>query len=536
MSHEFTTFANLCIAANSGIRSFDFVNEWLLQNSGNEDLLLSEGPIDFLLKFKAPIEVLQTLINLQPKITSKKFSSGRMALHIAACSSVTVDVIEYIFDQNTHAINKRDSQGNTPLHCAVLYYAPVHVINFMVSNIRPGRHRNHMLTTNQSWWTPLHIACYCNPGVILLTPQVFYCRDILEKSDNNGNLPLHLACFNRNATSDLINELIMLYPLALQKTNDEGNLPLHMACAGKAKEEVIRKLLEENSNAASQKNLAGELPLHVACKNNVPPHIILCLLSFFPDAAKEKDDGGNLPIHLECQHHIDLLSLEKLEALLKEHPISLYLHNNDGKVPSCLFQRDLGDEIISYAKMAITAGYSAHLVALLLVDFQTEAPFWRDENGNCLLHHACNKSGAEISCQTIALLLKLFPESPKIVNNSGQTPKDLLQEAASYKDSAGRLLLHRFAKLKASYYAFCEFNVTADVINFVADAYPDSISVPDYNGMLPLHHACLNHCNCEINWNCEDVLFTLLKRYPDSLVVPPTMVCVVGDSKRMKLG
>jgi hypothetical protein len=90
--------------------------------------------------------------------------------------------------------------------------------------------------------------------------------------------------------------------------------------------------------------------------------------------------------------------------------------------------------------------------------------------------------------------------------------------------------------LKASYYAFCEFNVTADVINFVADAYPDSISVPDYNGMLPLHHACLNHCSCEINWNCEDVLFTLLKRYPDSLVVPPTMVCVVGDSKRIKLG
>jgi hypothetical protein len=72
--------------------------------------------------------------------------------------------------------------------------------------------------------------------------------------------------------------------------------------------------------------------------------------------------------------------------------------------------------------------------------------------------------------------------------------------------------------------------VTADVINFVADAYPDSISVPDYNGMLPLHHACLN------NWNCKDILFTLLKRYPDSLVVPPTMVCVVRDSKRMKLG
>jgi hypothetical protein len=83
--------------------------------------------------------------------------------------------------------------------------------------------------------------------------------------------------------------------------------------------------------------------------------------------------------------------------------------------------------------------------------------------------------------------------------------------------------------LEASYDAF-ELNVTEDVINFVTDAYPDSISVPEYNGMLPLHHACLN------NWNSEDVLFTLLKQYPDSLVVTPTMVCVVGESKRMKLG
>ena len=139
------------------------------------------------------------------------------------------------------------------------------------------------------------------------------------------------------------------------------------------------------------------------------------------------------------------------------------------------------------------------------------------------------KAVLKYHAKLLPLLLNLFPESPKIVNNNGQTPKDLLQEAASYKDSAGRLLLHRFAKLKASYYAF-ELNVTEDVINFVADAYPDSISVPDYNGMLPLHHACLN------NWNCEDVLFTLLKRYPDSLVVPSTMVCIVRDSKRMKLG
>ena len=72
--------------------------------------------------------------------------------------------------------------------------------------------------------------------------------------------------------------------------------------------------------------------------------------------------------------------------------------------------------------------------------------------------------------------------------------------------------------------------MSKDLVNFVADAYPKSISVPDYNGMLPLHHACLN------SWCDEEILFALLQRYPNSLVVTPTMVCVVRETKRIKLG
>ena len=72
--------------------------------------------------------------------------------------------------------------------------------------------------------------------------------------------------------------------------------------------------------------------------------------------------------------------------------------------------------------------------------------------------------------------------------------------------------------------------MSKDLVNFVADAYPKSISVPDYNGMLILHHACLN------SWCDEKILFALLQRYPNNLVVTPTMVCVVKKTKRIKLG
>ncbi len=69
MSHELTVFGNFCITANSGTGSFDNVKDWLLSNSRNKDLLLLEGPIDFLLKFKAPVDILKALLWLQPSVT-----------------------------------------------------------------------------------------------------------------------------------------------------------------------------------------------------------------------------------------------------------------------------------------------------------------------------------------------------------------------------------------------------------------------------------------------------------------------------------
>jgi hypothetical protein len=59
MSDEFTDFVKLCHDATSGLTSFDVVISWLLDKQIlYKDLLLSEGPIHFLLKFKAPIKVL----------------------------------------------------------------------------------------------------------------------------------------------------------------------------------------------------------------------------------------------------------------------------------------------------------------------------------------------------------------------------------------------------------------------------------------------------------------------------------------------
>jgi len=153
---------------------------------------------------------------------------------------------------------------------------------------------------------------------------------------------------------------------------------------------------------------------------------------------------------------------------------------------------------------------------------------YKDSEGNTLLHLACMKSVAEVSIATIAYLVDYFPESCNSVNKDGKTPKDLLKPAASYKDKAGRLLLHRLLATRNVHWMYT-VDLTESVINFFADAYPNSITVPDNNDMLPFHHACLS------DWCMTNELFVLLRRYPDSLKSTPNMVGVVPESKKKKL-
>lgn len=554
MSEEFKEFVNLCIKATSGNISFEVVSQWLLANRLNQVLLLSEGPIDFLFKLKAPIDVIRTLVTVAPSICKINIPKRCTALHIAACSCVSIEVMRFVLEQNHGALHEKDPTGNLPIHCAVEHYASYEVISLLL-----GRRRNGLNVKNFAGHTPLHIACSRNPGVIMRYHT--YLLNANNVKDDEGNFPLHLACFSN--ANFMAGSHLLIDPDTLQAPNDKGNLPLHMACAGRATLETINKLLTVYRDAAkvqnkdgylplhlacersehtesllgiieillyyypkaaeSKDNKDGRLPLHSACASNASTDIIKFLLSHYPKAAHETDNNGDLPIHMECRN--SSLSLEKLEYLVVEHPFCFWAENKESYQPSCYFNIGDEDNFFSLVKEAFIKGYSVYLVQLLLVEFEGRASTWKDENGNSLLHLACMKSGAEVSHDIIAFLVDFFPDICASVNKDGKTPKDFLKESASYMDHSGRLLLHHLAALGTVF----TVELTAAAINFVADAYPNSLIIPDHNGMLPFHHACIN-----LRDNL-DVVFTLLQRYPACLIDSPSMVHVVGKSKKIKL-
>jgi hypothetical protein len=107
--------------------------------------------------------------------------------------------------------------------------------------------------------------------------------------------------------------------------------------------------------------------------------------------------------------------------------------------------------------------------------------YTKGNDGNLPLHHACMK-GMDISPEIIRTLVWSANETCYSLNNDGFSPKDLLSNVAMNKDETGIILLHHITKSKM---------VTAKVIEFVVDAYPNGIFTPDNNGMLPFHHNIL---------------------------------------------
>jgi len=445
--------------------------------------------------------------------------------------------MEYLLEVNFVALNRQDSLGNLPVHCAVKHFAPYEVISSLMNHRRT--HPGFTTVVNNSLQTLVHIACSCNPSIIDKIRGRFYDKEPLMMKDNNGNLPLHIACSNflfsqLEPGSYMVRRFIRCYREALQIPNNDGNLPLHMACITHQQKRTTLLLLDTKSHeyafpdAAMVKNKDGKLPLHLACEVNANIFIIESLLSCYPEAALVQDNDGNLPIHLYCIHNYPALCVKKVEKLLVSNPGTLCVQNHDRKFPSCYFDVAQGEYYFSKAKEAIIKGLSVYVVQLLLMEFKDASMICKDLKGNTLLHLACMKSVAEVSIATIAYLIDCRPESCNSVNKDGKTPKDLLKPAASYKDKAGRLLLHRLLATRNAHWMYT-VDLTESVINFFADAYPNSITVPDNNDMLPFHHLCLS------DWCMTNDLFVLLRRYPDSLKSTPNMVGVVPESKKKKL-
>jgi len=145
-------------------------------------------------------------------------------------------------------------------------------------------------------------------------------NDGIRHRNNNGALPLHVAC-RRGAPVEILRPLLELNPAALQLTDDGGDWPLHAAChSAEPSLKEIRFLVERDAAAVRIPNNVGALPLHLLCGSRPPAEVVKYLVQSFEGSVAMRTPTGDLPLMVACKTSA---SESVLQVLLTAYPDAL---------------------------------------------------------------------------------------------------------------------------------------------------------------------------------------------------------------------
>jgi hypothetical protein len=147
----------------------------------------------------------------------------------------------------------------------------------------------------------------------------------------------------------------------LEEKDDEGRLPIHVACLNKVSAEVIRFLTTKSHASLRAKDSYGWYPIHVAIRYHSDRSVIQCLLDKDPETIGEKDNEGLncLELAMQCKAseeickllkqscdflgkplpHADAIDIwdEVMDEMVKDMPIAeLFIDNEQRQAPTML--------------------------------------------------------------------------------------------------------------------------------------------------------------------------------------------------------
>jgi ankyrin repeat protein len=202
----------------------------------------------------------------------------------------------------------------TPLHCCALFDTPAQLTR-LVMECSPVAEPASAVTTKFGA-TPVHLACASSKpdaaNIEALATRLACCT-----RDDKDRTPLAVAVQNDKMPSQVIQQLIAIYPPAVDHVTRKGlYLPLHLAVMNSSvKESVIRNLLKASPHTVKAVTKSGNTALHIACQQQPHPNatIIKLLLDRYRDANRLRNKLGQLPIDL-------VVNKKQYKSLLKKVP------------------------------------------------------------------------------------------------------------------------------------------------------------------------------------------------------------------------
>ncbi len=228
-----------------------------------------------------------------------------------AIKTNSIEIFQTLINEKN--VNSKDSNGNTPLHIAIVKDAPMSFLEYLVEN---GADVN---ARNSSGDSVLLMAAQKNKkdaGELLLQKGA----DIFATNMEN-NSPLRVAFMDLNVEKWFINSETMLM------RDGSGNTPLHYAAEWKYKQSA-QMLIDRGANVSAV-NANGESAVFAATKGNSPELIDLLVSKGAPVDSRNvaaRDNLGNTPVHAAVKWN----SKEAAKELLS-YGVDVNAQNLNGK-------------------------------------------------------------------------------------------------------------------------------------------------------------------------------------------------------------
>jgi len=240
---------------------------------------------------------------LYPKALLHKDHIGALPLHHAAAHD-NVAALEIIHSAYKEGVNNVDTSGRQPIHVAAEFDA-AEAVKFLLAKSPEGAYTMvHRPSKENGGGLPLHVACRHHSNMSIITSLLAENFSSAKRTDENGDLPIHLLLRNGEAVEQVtVKTILTCFPSAISRTDKNGDLPLTIAIKSSCNPSVVNFLMIQHPDACKQKDGSGHSNLHLAFEHGADDRSMLGLLNHAPELATLVDkETGLLPIQVATEH------------------------------------------------------------------------------------------------------------------------------------------------------------------------------------------------------------------------------------------
>lgn len=225
------------------------------------------------------------VVVLYPKALIHKDAIGALPLHHAAAHDNSA-ALEIVFSAYKEGVNDVDAEGRQPLHVAAEFDA-VDGVKFLLEKAPEGAYTMvHRPKGESGGGLPLHIACRHHSNLSIITGLLAENFSSCKRSDENGDLPLHLLLRNGDAVEQVtVKTILTCFAGAVSRTDKNGDLPLTVAIKNECNQSVVNYLLMQYPDAAKVLDSNGHTNLHLALQHGADDRTMLGLLNHAPQVS-----------------------------------------------------------------------------------------------------------------------------------------------------------------------------------------------------------------------------------------------------------